>query len=243
MTTASIALDRTLADIHTRWGDRAIRRLSDQDPAGLASILSTGLADLDNALGIGGIPRGRITELLGTGSAGQGSLAASLAAQAQKRGDQVVYVDAAHQADLSLLTHWGVELKNLCMLRPLHKATALEMTRDLFVEGNVDLILFDRFEPTDPSFESIDQMLSEVTPLLGRSSSTLVFLTRAEDASYPPGRALPYFSSVRLSCEHVGWIHGSATIEGVVARVTVVKNKLGPPRRMAELSLRMPTYA
>jgi len=243
MTTIPIELDRTLANIHTRWGDSAIRRLSDQDPTGLAPMLSTGLADLDDALGIGGIPRGRITEMVGTASAGQGSLAASLAAQAQKRGDQVVYVDAVHRADLSLLTHWGVALESLRMLRPLHKATALEMTRDLVVEGHADLILFDRFDPTDPTFESIDQMLSEVTPLLGRSSSTLVFLTHAEAASYPSGQALPYFSSVRLSCEHADWIHGSAAIEGIIARVTVIKNKLAPPHRIAELSLRMPTYA
>ena len=241
--TASTALDQALTQIRTRYGEGAIRRLSEPDPAAMPTALPTGFPALDRALGIGGIPRGRITELVGHGSAGQGSLAASLAAQAQQRGGQVVYVDACRQVDLDLLTHWGVGFDDLRVLRPAQPSLALTLTRDLLGEGGADLILFDRYDPAEPAYRDMDAMLAEVTPLLGATASTLVFLTEADASRYPPGRALPYYATLRLHCQQMDWITEGLTLAGLVAQVAVIKHKLGPPGGSARLSLRMPADA
>jgi len=237
------ALDQALTQIRTRYGEGAIRRLSDPDPAALPPSLPTGFAALDRILGIGGIPRGRITELVSHGSAGQGSLAASLAAQAQQRGGQVVYVDAYRQVDLGLLAHWGVGFADLRVLRPSQPSLALALTRDLLAEGGADLILFDRYDPAEPAYRDVDAMLAEVTPLLGATASTLVFLTQADAHRYPTGRALPYYATLRLGCQQVDWITEELTLVGLVTQVTVIKHKLGAPTGSAQLSLRMPADA
>jgi len=237
------ALDQALTQIRARYGEGAIRRLSEPDPGALPAALPTGFAALDRILGIGGIPRGRITELVGVGSAGQGSLAASLAAQAQRRGGQVVYVDAFRHVDLGLLAHWGVGFEDLRVLRPSQPSLALALTRDLLAEGGADLILFDRYDPTEPAFQGMDHLLAEVTPLLGATASTLVFLTEADASRYPPGRALPYYATLRLHCQQTGWITEGLSLAGLVTRVMVIKHKLGPPTGDARLSLRMPVDA
>jgi recombination protein RecA len=224
-------LQHAVATIQTKFGDRAIRPARQLAEARVP-VLPTGLAPVDEALGIGGLPKGRVTELVTAGSSGQGAVVASLVQRTQQAGDAVVYVDIDQTLDLDLLARRGVDLQRLFILQPRGFAHALQMTGDLLAEGGAALIVFDRLHPLlfeDASLSLLDQALREWTPLVHSAMTVLLLITETICLDwYPQGLGLPYFASVRLSCEQQEWLYQRRQIVGLAAEVTVLKNKLAP---------------
>jgi recombination protein RecA len=231
-------LQHTVATIQRKFGDRAIRPAR-QVAEARVPVLPTGLAAVDEALGIGGLPKGRVAELVTAGSSGQAALVASLVRQTQQIGEAVVYVDIDQTLDLDLLARRGVDLRRLYILRPRGLAHALEMTGDLLAEGGAALIVFDRLHPLlfeDASLALLDQALRWWTPLVHSAMAVLLLITETICLDwYPQGLGLPYFASVRLSCEQQQWLYRRREIVGLAAEVKVLKNKLaslGQPVRI-----------
>jgi recombination protein RecA len=228
-------LAQTITAIEKRWGSRAIHKAREPRLEIIPPTLSTGFQKVDHALGIGGLPRGRIIELIGSGTAGQVTLAAKTLCQAQWAGQQVVYVDVDHAVDLDSLGRCGVSLDSLVVLRPFSFVHALQMTRDLLTEGGVGVIVFDRVHnprllAENGAFRQFDRALREWTPILSRSLCTLIVLTETPSLSlYPSGSPLPHFASVRLFLEWQSWLYCGHWLSGFSSRVTVAKNKTAPP--------------
>jgi recombination protein RecA len=233
-------LEQTVTLLQHKWGQRAIRPVR-QLTATRPPVLSTGLAPLDQALGIGGLPRGRVTELVTAGSSGQALLLASLIRQTQRGGEAVVYVDVDQSLDLDLLARRDIDLRRLYILRPHGFRHALEMTGDLLAEGGAALIVFDRLQPLlfeDASLALLDQALRAWTPLVHSTMSTLLVLTETICLDwYPEGLGLPYFASLRLACEGRRWRQRRRQVTGLLAEVRVLKNKLAPIGPAVELEI------
>ena len=225
-------LEHTVTLIQKRWGPRAIHRGKRTKVTADLPVLSTGFPNVDRALGIGGFPRGRISELVASGTAGQATLAAKTLVQAQRVGQQIVYVDVNQTVDLDFLARCGVHLDSLVVLRPFGFRHALEMTDDLIREGGAGTVVFDRLHPMvfgTGALHTLERALREWNALLNRSSCTLLFLTETILLDYyPVDLALPYFASVRLAFEWQNWLYRRRRVSGFVAKVTVLKNKLGP---------------
>ncbi|NLD72323.1 MAG: hypothetical protein GX649_06360 [Chloroflexi bacterium] len=229
--TKDAPLDAVIDAARLRYGQRALFRGRGMCGA-MVPVLSTGFAGVDGLLGIGGLPQGRITELVGTGTSGRGTLVARTLALAQQAGRQVVYVDLAKAIDLDMLARAGVSFDSLIILRPLGFGHALEMTRDLLVGGSAGAIVLDRLDgqqegPAHPDPDLLDRSLRDWNTLLGRSLCALIFLTELPSLStYPIECTLPYWSSVRLGFGWQRWLEPDAHLVGFAARVTVLKNKL-----------------
>lgn len=216
--------------IQKRWGSQAIHKASQAPITNECPVIPTGFRNVDEALAIGGFPRGRMSELIASGTAGQATLLAKTLRQAQYTGQQAVYVDVDHAIDLDFMSRCGVALDSLIILRPLGFCHALQMTGDLIREGGADLLVFDRVHPSLASTDvaGMDQALREWNLMLQRSLSTILFLTETVSIDwYPAGLALPFFTSVRLSFEQQEWLRHRRRVSGFVSRVTVLKNKLG----------------
>lgn len=233
-------LQFTVVGIQRRWGQRAIRPAR-QIIEARPPVLSTGLPDLDLALGIGGLPKGRVTELVTVGSSGQVFLVANTIRQVQRSGDAVVYVDLDHSLDLDALARYDVDFRRLFILRPCGLRHALTMIGDLLVEGGAALVVFDRLHPmlfTDPALALLDQALREWTPLLHSAMTVLLMITETIYLDwYPEGIGLPYFASVRLSCEQQQWLYQRHQVVGVLAEVRVLKNKFGSTGAIVPLEI------
>jgi len=224
-------LEHAITLIQKRWGPSAIRKVTESDVAVGPPTLSTGFRDVDRVLGINGLPRGRISELIASGTSGQVTLAAKVLCQAQHMGQQVVYVDVDHTVDLDFLARCGVRFDSLVVLRPFSFHHALEMTGDLIREGGAGVVLFDRIHPmlTSADISRLDRALCEWSPALNRSLCTLLFLTETTCISrYPVGLTLSYFTAVRLAFERQDWLYCRGQVSGCISKVTVLKNKLGP---------------
>lgn len=246
-------LDRTIVTVQQRWGHRALFQGGGRHPTTDLPVLPTGFPPLDDALGTGGLPFGRIVELVGSGTCGHVTLAAGLLARAQRAGHQAIYVDVERQVDLDLLAHRGVSFEELAILRPLNLAHGVEMTRDLLVEGGAGAIVFDRLlaqreGPASGDPELLDRALREWNVLVSRALCLFLCITEVESPSlYPTDISLPYFATVRLGFAWEGWLSAEELgvaalsprrIAGFRSRVTVLKNKLGPAGR--SVSLHMP---
>jgi len=221
-------LDEVIEASRLRYGQRALFR-GGATAAGRGPVLPTGFEDVDRLLGIGGLPQGRMTELVGMGTCGRGGLVARMLALAQCAGHQVVYVDVARAIDLQMLSQSGVAFDSLVILRPLGFGHALEMTRDLLVEGGAGVILFDRLDSQAEGFDCalLDRSLREWNTLLSHSLCTLIFLTEmASPNAYPVELTLPYFASVRLGFAWQSWLQPCRRLDGFLTCVTVLKNKL-----------------
>ena len=231
----SDALEHTVSDIQRRFGMRSLHRLV--DAGARPPVLPTGYPALDAALGIGGLPRGRVSELIGYGSAGQMAVAARMLALVQQAGEEAVYVDAMRAVDLDALARGGVRFDALTILRPHTPRQALEALRVLVEGGGAGAILFDRVnallsEPDAPDL--LAETIRGLNMALSRSLCALVFLTEAQGA-YPAGMTLPHYASIRLVFEHQAWRIRGRHVAGYTARVTVVKNKLAAPGGSARI--------
>jgi recombination protein RecA len=228
-------MEHTVAAIQQRWGTRAIRPARKADAPKRETALSTGFENIDRALGIGGFPRGRISELVGFGTAGQVTLAAKALYEAQRAGQQAVYVDMHQAIDLDFLSRCGVKMRQLAVLRPVGFRHAIEMTDDLIRGGGAGVIIFDRIHPLLAGTSDLylfERALREWNTLLSQSLCTLLVLTEALflDA-YPAGPTLPHFASVRLAFEWQNWLYSREQFVGFVSRVTILKNRAGPSGR------------
>ena len=255
------ALQNTLKQIEKKFGTGAIMRLGER-PRQQVDVIPTGSLALDLALGIGGIPRGRVTEIYGPESGGKTTLALHIVAQAQKAGGVAAFVDAEHALDPVYARQLGVDVDNLLLSQPDTGEQALEIVELLVRSGAVDVIVVDSVAALVPRAEIegemgdshvglqarlMSQALRKLTGVLSKSNTAAIFINQIREKvgvmyGNPEvttgGRALKFYSSIRLDVRRRGQPikKGDQPIANVV-RVKVTKNKLAPPFREAELEL------
>jgi recombination protein RecA len=247
-------LDAAMTAIQRRWGPKALRRWG-QAPADrragalrVAEIahIPTGFPALDKALGMGGIPRGRITELLGVPTSGMATLTFKVLANAQSRRDMAAYVDLSHTFDPDYAARCGVSPDKLLLVRPQTGGQALEILYSLIASRGVGVLVFDSIsdliaEPYGP--QALSTALRRLAGALSASPCVSIFLTPLHfgDATsmdnYPSGFAVPHYAAVRLLIEKEEWIKKRRDVRGYRARVTVLKNKLGPAGKSASIAI------
>lgn len=230
-----------------RWGGGALQRLGRTPPRD-ADAISTGFPALDLALGTGGLPRGRITELCGQRSTGKVTLVAHTIAQAQARGGLAAYVDVPHLLDPYYLATHGVDLDYCLVVQPAGGEEALEMADALVRSGGLDLIVFDSVADLAPAGERralararlLSAALRRLAAAVASSPAAFVFVNRTPSGSRVAsgGRALRYYASLRLAVERLDWLLVGEDVVGCRSVVRVLKNKLAPPFRSAEIEVR-----
>ena len=251
------ALDLALAQIERAHGKGAVMRLGDKTALQVEAI-PTGSIALDIALGVGGIPRGRVTEIYGHESGGKTTLALHVVAEAQRAGGMAAYIDAEHALDPMYAARLGVNVNDLLCSQPDTGEQALEIAEMLVRSGAIDVIVVDSVAALVPRAEIegemgdshvglqarlMSQALRKLTAAISRSKTSVIFINQLREKigimfgnpeTTPGGRALKFYSSVRLDVRRVDAIkQGSDTI-GNRVRVKVVKNKVAPPFRQAE---------
>jgi recombination protein RecA len=251
------ALDLALAQIERAHGKGAVMRLGDRAALAVEAI-PTGSIALDIALGVGGIPRGRVTEIYGHESGGKTTLALHIAAQAQKMGGLAAYIDAEHALDPLYAARLGVNVNDLLISQPDTGEQALDICEMLVRSGAVDIIVVDSVAALVPRAEIegemgdshvglqarlMSQALRKLTASINRSKTSVVFINQIREKigvmfgnpeTTPGGRALKFYASVRLDVRRVDSIKQGSDVVGNRVRVKVVKNKVAPPFRQVE---------
>lgn len=243
-------LEAAVEAIQQRWGQRALRRGARPGrgarPAPVAAI-PTGFAALDAALdGCGGIPLGRLSEILGAPTSGMTTLALKIIVQAQRQSHLAAYVDLNGTFDPDYAARCEVDLKRLILVRPGSGLEALQLSHSLLSSGSVGLLVFDtitalRQYPAEAA--ALTASLNQLPAGLTRSSSAFIGLTPLQfgnaltTANYPAGLALPHLASLRLELTKESWLYRGRDVRGYRARVVVLKNKLGRAGQQANLSI------
>jgi len=228
-------LEMTVAAVQRRWGPKALRRLEASATTAEIPHIPTGFPDLDKALGIGGVPRGRVTEILGTPTSGMATLALRIIVSAQADGDTAAYLDLGCTFDPDYAARCGVNPARLLLVRPHTGGEALEIAHSLIASGAAGVLVFDSVSQLLAEPHGAQAMSAALRRLIGTlagSPCALIFLTPLYfgDATslhnYPSGFALPHYAAVRLLIEKERWIRKRRDVRGYQARVTVHKNRL-----------------
>jgi recombination protein RecA len=252
------AIDMAVGQIEKQFGKGSIMRLGQRGAIAPMEFISTGSISIDYALGIGGLPRGRVVEIFGPESSGKTTLALQVIAEAQKSGGMAAFVDAEHALDAQYAQKLGVDLENLLVSQPDNGEQALEIVEVLVRSNSVDVVVVDSVAALVPKAEIegemgeaqmglqarlMSQALRKLTGAVSKSKTTLIFINQLREKigvmfgnpeTTTGGRALKFYASVRIDIRRIASIKDGDQVIGGRTRVKIVKNKVAPPFREAE---------
>ena len=256
----SVGIDATIKAIQTKFGEGAIIKLGDAPKVNIDAI-STGSIGLDHALGVGGLPKGRIVEIFGPESSGKTTLALHVVAEAQKAGGVAAFIDAEHALDPDYAKKLGVKIDQLLLAQPDTGEQALEICESLVRSGNVSVIVIDSVAALTPKDEIegdmgaqhvgkqarlMSQALRKLTAIVARTKTTVIFINQirmqigvmfGNPETTPGGKALKFYTSVRIDIRKIAQIKKGDDVIGSRTRAKVVKNKVAAPFKQAEFDL------
>ena len=256
----TVGIEDTIKEIQTKFGDGAIMRLNEKPKVSIEAI-STGSIGLDDALGVGGLPRGRVVEIFGPESSGKTTLALHVVAEAQKKGGVCAFIDAEHAMDPEYAKKLGVKTNELLISQPDTGEQALEITESLVRSGKIDVIVIDSVAALTPKDEIegdmgayhvgkqarlMSQALRKLTAIVDKTKTVVIFINQirmqigvmfGNPETTPGGKALKFYTSVRLDIRRIAQIKKGEEVIGSRTRVKVVKNKVAAPFKKTEFDI------